>query len=318
MLPLTYLTRETLPNGLVRMTLRDPRAEGDELLWPERFPEETVKELETDLGPFAAAQLQQDPVPATGGIFQADWFERHWLPHELPKFSTLIQSWDMRFKDASSSGDWVVGQVWGMSRGMFYLLDQVRGRWGFVATCDQVKALTVKWPRAHTKLVEAKANGDAVIDVLQKDIPGFEAIEPEGGKEARAWGISGYYRSGNVLLPPVGTEYLPGFLSEHLRFPKGTHDDQVDAATQALLWLSLRVPKLVEAMKAVEDERRAEVESRRAIVEEARAKVLAAQAASVVPPTAEQIAAVEARAGVAKAADDVLQGRLAALLRPRT
>lgn len=259
----SWLVVEDLGNGRERVTLRDPRELEGEILWPGHIPEATVLELEQDLGDFAPAQLQQAPVPSTGGTFQKQWLQNYWLPNiPLPTFTTVIQSWDMRFKDSKSSGDWVVGQVWGMHRALFYLLDQVRGRWSFVETCDQMRSLTIKWPKAHTKLVEDKANGPAVCSQLQKDIPGIELIDPEGGKEARAWGVSGYYRSGNVLLPlPSAAPWVAGaldsFETEHVRFPKGAHDDQVDAASQALTWLSLRVPKLLQAMQAIADEQEA-------------------------------------------------------------
>jgi hypothetical protein len=47
-----------------------------------------------------------------------------------------------------------------------------------------------KWPKAHRKLVEDKANGTAVIETLRHEISGIIAVEPEGGKEARAHAVS--------------------------------------------------------------------------------------------------------------------------------
>ncbi len=235
----------------------DPRVEEGELLCPERFSEAAVKQLEQDLGPFASAQLQQNPVDATGGTFQRDWV-KYWSPDgklpgtvALPTLYTQYQSWDLAFKGTDVS-DWVVGQVWGQADGQFFLLDQVRGRWSFGETCDRIVQFSAVHKKAVTKWVEDKANGPAVLDALAKSVPGLEAIQPEGGKEARANAVSGLWRSGSVFLPhPSLADWVPGFVEELCRFPKAVHDDQVDAMSQALLKLYGKVPKLVEAMQAL-------------------------------------------------------------------
>lgn len=67
-----------------------------------------------------------------------------------------------------------------------YLLDQVRDRMDFPATLRAIRSLTAKWPRAGVKLIEDKANGSAVIQTLQREIPGIIGVNPEGGKIARA------------------------------------------------------------------------------------------------------------------------------------
>src|SRR5690606_4286668 len=60
----------------------DRRTEEGELLFPARFPEEAVANLESDMGPDVAdAQLQQRPSRKGGGIFRLEWF-RFW--HVLP------------------------------------------------------------------------------------------------------------------------------------------------------------------------------------------------------------------------------------------
>ena len=49
-----------------------------------------------------------------------------------------------------------------------YLIDQIRDQMGFPATINAIRAMSAKYPKAHTKLVEDKANGKAVIDYLKK------------------------------------------------------------------------------------------------------------------------------------------------------
>lgn len=250
----------------------DPRIEEGELLWPERFPEEVVSEDETTgMGPsVAAAQNQQRPTPASGGIIQKHWF-RYWhtapntsTPSDpkfpcrdkicavLPEDGTWLQSWDMTFK-GSDGTDFVAGGVWLFAAPNAYLVAQVCRRMSFVETCRAVIAMSTRYPMALTKLVEDKANGPAVVDMLKKEISGLVLVNPQGGKEARAHACSGLFSAGNVYLPHDElAPWVPAYRTQLVTFPRGVHDDMVDQTTQALLQLQGRHVPLVQAMRAVQ------------------------------------------------------------------
>ncbi len=145
------------------------------------------------------------------------------------------QSWDCSFKDLDTS-DYVVGQVWGRIGSYFLLLDQVRGRMDCPATVKAVRELSAKWPGCSAKLIEDKANGSAVIQMLGREIPGLLPVNPGGGKVARAAAVSPLIEAGNVYLPhPDYAPWVEDFIEECAAFPNGAHDDQVDAMTQLLL-----------------------------------------------------------------------------------
>ena len=155
---------------------------------------------------------------------------------EVATVEEQIQSWDCAFKDLETS-DYVVGQVW--------------GRAGVPPTCCAIKS-ALAWiarrrsmpsassPRSGrstvAKLIEDKANGSAVIQMLAHEIPGILPVNPEGGKVARAAAVSPLIEAGNVYLPhPQFMPWVKDFIEECAAFPNGAHDDQVDAMTQALL-----------------------------------------------------------------------------------
>ena len=141
----------------------------------------------------------------------------------------------------SDSSDFVVGQVWGKKHGDRFLLDQVRQRFDFPKTLDAVRMSTRKWPLTHRKLVEDKANGTAVIATLKHEIQGLIAVNPEGGKEARASAVSPQIESGNVYLPhPSIAPWVGALIDECASFPNAAHDDQVDSMSQALLHWTTR------------------------------------------------------------------------------
>lgn len=190
-----------------------------------------------------AALYQGAPAPAEGTLFK----RQHWRWYTASRAvrrddgtmwvhgaDELIQSWDMTFKDSKKS-DYVIGQVWARFGADVYLLDQIRDRLDFPATQQAVKALSAKWPQAHAKLVEDKANGPAIIAQLRSSVPGLIAINPTDSKYARASAVAPFQESGNVYLPdPTLAPWIDDYVVEHTSFPNASHDDQVDCTSQAL------------------------------------------------------------------------------------
>lgn len=222
----------------------DPRTTEGEILWPEMYGADELARRRASMGALAfESQYQQRPTPKGGAIFKADDFQTWGVAGsrypELPRRRdmTITQSWDMRFGDSQKAeSSFVVGQVWGKIGADHLLLDQVRGRWDFAQTCEQFMTLSAAWPEAIEKLVERKANGEAVKSALKDRIPGIVLIDPEGGKDSRAFACQPYFRGGNVFLPSETiAPWRKEFDAELLSFPLGRNDDQVDSATQYLV-----------------------------------------------------------------------------------
>lgn len=204
-----------------------------EALWPAGgYDEAWAAQQKETVGTYAWSSLyMQTPTPSSGGMFKRSWWKR-WkvLPSGLFDF---IQSWDCTFKDKDAS-DYVVGQVWARKGADRYLVDQVRGRMTFTETLNAMRDLSAKWPQTSRKLVEDKANGTAVIDVLKREIPGIVPVEPFGGKVARAHATTAVAEAGNVYIPSAEVApWVGDFVEEMAAFPSGAHDDQVDCYSQA-------------------------------------------------------------------------------------
>jgi len=150
----------------------------------------------------------------------------------------LIQSWDCAFKGLDSS-DYVVGQVWGRRGANRWLLDQFRDQVGIGGTMKAIEAMSEKWPRAMRKLIEDKANGPAVLELLTQKVPGLIAVNPEGGKIVRARAIEPIQEAGNIWLPsPKIAPWVEDFISRARLFPNVDHDDEIDSMTQANIYLT--------------------------------------------------------------------------------
>lgn len=222
------------------------RKEG-EPLWPEHgYGLEWAEATKKGVGSQTwAALYQQRPSPIEGAMLKRHWWKFY---DRLPdQFVTMIQSWDCAFKDLDTS-DYVVGQVWGKIGADMYLVDQFRDRMNLPTTIQAIENMSRKWPKAVLKLVEDKANGPAVIQLLRRKLPGMLAVNPEGGKVARASAVSPAIEAGNVYLPsPAISPWINDFIEECASFPNGKNDDQVDAMTQALnrfIYFAANLPPL--------------------------------------------------------------------------
>jgi hypothetical protein len=128
--------------AVTSLGVADPRTKEGELLFPQLFPPGVIDQAKKDLGSIDyAAQHQQSPVPMSGGIFQREWFEKHYYTKLPPVFHEIIDSWDMSFKDQKSS-DYVVGQRWGRLGADVYLLRERRGQMNYPTTRKEVKAFS--------------------------------------------------------------------------------------------------------------------------------------------------------------------------------
>lgn len=236
----------------------DPRTKVGELLHPSRFPAETVAKMKTILGGYAsAAQFQQRPVPAGGGIFKLKWF-KFWepqdanygpvqllnddgtthtvFPKKLPQsFAGVLQSHDLTFTGTTSAA---VSDAYAWLGQSVYLMDELRTNGEFPEQVDQIRTLTRRWPQASLKLIEAKANGSAAIATLRTTIPGLIPIPvTEGSKPERYDSVSPFVEAGHVHLPHPD---MPGFgwvrdwITEVCAAPYGTFDDRADTLYMAL------------------------------------------------------------------------------------
>lgn len=178
------------------------------------------------------ALYQGKPVAMEGNLIKREWWKYYtcdWKELELPY---IIISVDAAFKDGDDN-DYVAIQVWGKKNGNYYLLDAIKKHLNFVDTLGAIRTLKSRYPETMFILIEDKANGTAIINVLSSEMDGVIPVKPEGGKVTRANAVSPSIESGHVHLPRFAS-FVDDFVAECSAFPNAAHDDQVDAMTQAL------------------------------------------------------------------------------------
>lgn len=214
----------------------DPRTIEGELMFPERFGELQVTELEKTLGSYGAAgQLQQRPAPRGGGIIKESWFRMYEVKPQL-EFRTIHADTAQKTGQAN---DYSVFQCWGRSIvGQAVLLDQIRGKWEAPELLTQARAFWLKHIGLDKSIlrsmtVEDKVSGTGLIQTLRREGIPILPIQRNNDKISRAHDAAPFIESGNVLLP-IDASWLSDFLSECSSFPGGAHDDQLDPMFDAI------------------------------------------------------------------------------------
>lgn len=206
----------------------DPREQG-ESLWAEKFSPGALKRMQQSDPMTFSGQYQQTPTPASGGLIKKEWFN-FYNPNDL-EFENITISVDATFKGGATS-DFVVIQVWEQQGANHYLINQVRKKLTFTQTLKELIRISKEFSNYKELLIEEKANGAAIIDVLKNELHAIIPINPKESKEARLHACAGFFEAGNVFIPD--NIWINEFISEFLFFPNGKNDDQIDAATQYL------------------------------------------------------------------------------------
>lgn len=209
-----------------------------EPLWPERWPVEALEERHRDVSlslgeAIWLAQYQQRPAPPGGGVFP----EKRWAfirADEVPDGLAWVRAWDLAATE--DGGDWTVGaRMAKLPDGRFVVDDVVRGRWDSFRVRAEIAGAARRDPsRCDIELPQDP--GQAGKDQARQLVAmlagrNVHARPVTGSKEVRATGYASQQQAGNVLL--VEADWNGPWVAEHAGFPRGTHDDQVDAGSTA-------------------------------------------------------------------------------------
>lgn len=197
------------------------------------------------------ALYQGRPSASNGNLFNPAWWKGYYRTKELRENLEYLQlSIDATFKNTETA-DFVAIELWGLKGRSVYLWKLVNKRMGFVDTVAKIKEIVKDFPDIDELVIEDKANGSAIIDMLKQDdeMPAIVGVSPLGGKYSRAQAVSPFVSTGECYVPLDFTESeecdieWPGrtdmtarekFITQHSTFPFGKHDDMVDSTSQGL------------------------------------------------------------------------------------
>ena len=208
------------------------RAPGD-LLWPAREGRAELDAQRNVLGPAAYdAQYQQQPAPASGGLFKQEWFANAFVDC-APIDARRARGWDTA--GTEGAGDWTCGVKIAVKDGIFYVEDVQRQQLGPNGVDALIRTTTELDGRACAQREEKEGGsaGAAVIAARMKTLAGFDyaGVETSGSKVTRSKPFRAQCEAGNVRI--VRGSWNADYIHELCGFPTAKHDDQVDASSCA-------------------------------------------------------------------------------------
>jgi predicted phage terminase large subunit-like protein len=226
-------------DAIVPLTRRrfHSRKAGD-VLHPARDSRAELLRIQRSVGSVIfAAQYQQQPVPSQGNMVRADWLRTY----EQASGGQIVMSLDTASKDGLLN-DWSVCIIASVQAQRVSILDVWRRKVEF----PDLKKETIRLAREHhasVMLVEDQASGTQLLQSLRSEtphgVPHPIGRRPEADKKTRLAGVSSMIE-GQLLLPKEAP-WLAAFKQELLAFPSSRHDDQVDALSQLLAWVRMRM-----------------------------------------------------------------------------
>lgn len=219
----------------------DQRTQAGELLFPAKFTQEVVDRLRRTMLPDQwAAQYEQKPIPATGGLIKKEWCNQRyrWQPDwrsnlALPQFRRLIISGDTANKAKKLSDPSVFG-LWGEdNRGDLYLLDLFRERLEYADLEPRVEAY-IQRHAPNITVIEDAASGAQLKSMLSRRGYMVWGEQPFQDKHVRMAAQTPWFHTGKIWLPDENAPFIAAYLHELWSFPQSANDDQVDMTSQAL------------------------------------------------------------------------------------
>ena len=231
-----------------RPDLADPRTEEGELMFPDRFNDKAVSELEEDLGPYGTAgQMQQRPAPKGGGELETKWIMRYKNPPRRSNKVILVDPAGERKPGVTGPRDNTAMGVWGLGEDEnWYLLEGVRDRLNLVERTE----LLFEWHRKYKpKLVGYEQYGaQSDIAHIQSEMEHndyrFKIVELGGKlkKEDRIRRLIPLLHAGRIWLPEhLRKRMIDGTVRdivedcikiEYEMFPNSLFDDFLDMTSR--------------------------------------------------------------------------------------
>ena len=196
-----------------------------EALWPEWYGLEALERIKAAIGPREwSALYQQQPQPDEGTFFQRAWFSE-WAALPLVRYYGTSD-----YAVTDGGGDYTVHRVWGIGPdGDLYRVDGWRGQSASDEWIERKLDLIAKY-KPLAWFGEGGVIQKAIEPMLRRRMRErsvfcrLEWLPSVADKPTRARSFQAMAASGRVRFEP-GAD-----ISEHLVFPAGKHDDDVDCS----------------------------------------------------------------------------------------
>ena len=185
-----------------------------------------------------SAQYLQAPLPDKGQLVRREWLIDYQQAPDRQDSDKVLQSWDCANGDGDDA-NYSVCVTMLVRGGISHVLDVCRVRLLFPDLRKLAYDMAQRY-RPDIILIEDAASGRQLLQELAQTPPAGQPLvlarTAEGDKKDRLGRASVRIQAGAFLLP-ASAPWRAEFMRELLGFPMTRHDDQVDALSQALLYL---------------------------------------------------------------------------------
>lgn len=233
--------RQMMRDGMY-VPLSDPlRRKPGEALWPRRFNAESLLDKRSNIGTYEFEALyQQMPYLRNGEFFKREWFTVVDVGPNPEDVVMRYRVWDKAGTKTGIGGDFSVGVLMSITRSDQIFVEHVSRQQCTPMKREQTIVDIAKSDRERkgpaVKIHHQQDPGSAGLDSAQATNwnlakYGFKATFETltGDKEVRAGPWSSACQSGHVFL--VRGAWNNDYVEEHIAFPKGKWDDQVDVSS---------------------------------------------------------------------------------------
>jgi predicted phage terminase large subunit-like protein len=234
----------------------------ESILWPQKFSQKLLQDIRqnyVDGGNMAGFNMEYRniAIDTSYGFFRPEDFRPMTPEDESRKFTYYV---GMDFAISTKEGrDYTVMVVAAIdTEGLLYIVDVVKGRWDGNQIIDEMLAIERAYRPEEWYIEDGairKALGPALEMRMREEEEGkglymnLCPMVPTKDKVTRARSIQARVRAKAVKFHKAAS-WFPDFEQELIQFPRGDHDDQVDA----LAWIGLGLARMSTPITKQEEE----------------------------------------------------------------
>jgi predicted phage terminase large subunit-like protein len=201
-------------------------------LWPEHFPFETLMHRRREMGEILfGCQYQNDPCGLKGQLLKAQWI--HWYePGQQPPMEemAIYMGVDPAISKAATA-DYFALVVVGLDDAYtIWILETYRDRLDFPEQVQLIKSKAAQWDPGEIR-IENQFYQIALVQTLMEE-SGLPVVgsRATGDKTTRIVAMSPHFENGRIRV----RRDMHELEAEYLAFPRGAHDDLLDALEKAV------------------------------------------------------------------------------------
>ena len=229
--------------------------ENDESFYPERFPKEMLLELREKNPVLFYSQYQQNPIVPGGNLFKDYMLQQGPIPQDIEQ--VFITS-DTAYKEKQEN-DFTVICVWGIRQGQLYLLELIRER----LKAADIESVLLPVIQRHNRFgymgayIEPKGHGIYLNQRLrilgypmasEDDIEEFFKDRNQDKAQRASKAIPFLVGKSIVVSENVPKQIYSACKAEMMSFPKGEHDDFVDALVDGVKYAFNRPLSILDVL----------------------------------------------------------------------